>query len=134
MSILLVKHEYTQNKNWILFNCQIINCVIKIVKKGGGVTIYIANCIDFQIHDNLSCTVKYFLECISVELHIANSKPIIVSCIHRQRDSKISQSIDIIENVSKKCRISSIFMWRISCQSVELSSSQWYYRFYRFLC
>ena len=29
----------------------------------------------------------------------AYSKPIIVSCLHRQPDSKISQSIDIIENV-----------------------------------
>ena len=40
---------------------------------------------------------KNFLECIYVELHIANSKPIIVSCLHRQPDRKISQSIDIIE-------------------------------------
>ena len=65
-------------------------------KKGGRVAIYIRNCIDFQILYNLSCTVENVLECISVELHIANSKPIIVGCLYRQPDSKICQCIDII--------------------------------------
>ena len=53
MLILLVKYEHTQNKEWIQFNCQVNKCVIKIVKEGGGVAMYITNCIDFQIHDNL---------------------------------------------------------------------------------
>ena len=65
-----------------MFNCQVINCVIKIVnEKGGGVTIYIRNCINLRILDNLSCTVNNGLESIYVELLMANSKPIIVSCL-----------------------------------------------------
>ena len=60
---------------------------------------YIRNCINFQIIDNLSCTVENVLECIFVELHIAISKPIIVSCLYGQPGSKNSQSIDIIGNL-----------------------------------
>ena len=65
------------------------------------------NLINFEIIDNLTCAVNNVLESISVELHIVNSKPIIVSCLCRQLDSKISQSIDIIENALKnvKCHL-----------------------------
>ena len=45
-------------------------------KKGGGVAIHIRNCINFKILDNLSCAANNVLESIYVELHIANSKPI----------------------------------------------------------
>ena len=37
------------------------------------------------------------LESISVELHIADNKPIIVSLLYGQLGSKVSQSIDMIE-------------------------------------
>ena len=73
-------------------------------KKGGGVAIYIRNCIDFQILYNLSCTVENVLKCISVELHIANSKPIIVSCLCGLSDIKVIQSIHIIENFYKNVK------------------------------
>ena len=79
----------------------ILRLVIKIVrkKKGGGVAIYITNCINFEIFDKLTCGVNNVLENISVELHIVNSTPIIVSCLYRPSYSKISLSIDIIENL-----------------------------------
>ena len=100
-----MKHGSTQSKQLIIFNCQDVNYVIKIMKKKGeGVVIYITNCINSKIIDNLTLAENKVHESISVELYIANSKPIIVSCLYRQPDSKISQSIDITENLPKNVK------------------------------
>ena len=102
---ITLSETWIKKKNWILFNCQIINCIIKnFTQKRWRSNIYIRNCINFQILDNLSCTVENVLECISVEQHIANSKPIIVSCLYRHSDSKIIQTIDIIKFFYKNAK------------------------------
>ena len=55
--------------------------------------------INFKKYDNLSCAVNNVLESIAIELNIANDRPIIVWCFYRQPDSKISQSVDVIEDL-----------------------------------
>ena len=59
----LVKHGLIQRKIMIIHNCQDINYVIKTVRKknGGGVAIYITNCSNFTIIDNLTCAVDNVL-------------------------------------------------------------------------
>ena len=80
-----------------LLGCQL--CHENPEKNCSGVAVYIANCIAFKIIDSLTCAVNNVLECISVKLHIANNIPIIVGCLHRLPDIKISQSLDIIVNL-----------------------------------
>ena len=56
--------------------------------------IYVKNCIEFDVMESISCAVDNLLECIAINVR----KSIIVTCIHRQPDSKIKACIDIIES------------------------------------
>ena len=60
--------------------------------------IYVKNGIELDVMESLSCAVDNFFGMYIHKCTCIKKKSIIVTCIHRQPDSKIEACIDIIES------------------------------------
>ena len=81
---------------WIVI---IFVIIIELIKKGGGVALYINNRIQYQIIDNLSINIDNCLECTTVKLLLRQN--VIVSSIYRQLNSKIDYFTNSIDSMFK---------------------------------
>ena len=87
--------------NYNIQNYTSVNTIRKN-KRGGGVSIYIDDSLEFKIIDNLSNTMDNFLDILTIKICSNNSKDIILSGIYRSPTTEISKFTDyIINNFNK---------------------------------
>ena len=73
-------------------------------KRGGGVLLYVSKTLNFKKLDKYSVQLDDVMESVTIEIDIANSKNIILSCVYRSPGSKLEQFIDYIEQFLKSVK------------------------------
>ena len=73
-------------------------------KRGGGVALYVKNCYNYKVSDQMSFAIKDNLECITIEVIFEAKKNIMVSCIYNQPASDTNTLIQTIEELYRNNR------------------------------
>ena len=103
-SVIIISESWLKEchiGNYNIQNYTSVNTIRKN-KRGGGVSIYIDDSLEFKIIDNLSNTMDNFLDILTIKICSNNSKDIILSGIYGSPTTEISKFTDyIINNFNK---------------------------------
>ena len=90
-----------EESNYTLEGYDLVN-INRQNKGGGGVGLFVADTLQFNIVDEMSVTMDNFLECITIEICMEKTKNIIVSCIYRTPGTSIEIFTDWIDAMYSK--------------------------------
>ena len=75
------------------------HCVNRKDGKGGGVALFIDECLEYKVHENLCIVIDEVMECITIEVNIQREKNIIVNCLYRKPGSNIDIFIATMDKI-----------------------------------
>lgn len=82
--------------------------VDRTYSKSGGVAIYVDSALRCNMLSSMSTTIEGIMECVTLEIHVADSKNIIISCVYRTPGSCLdtfNQKLNSISGNVKKNKV-----------------------------